>query len=332
VIDETRENALGYLRQAQDAVSLGGNIFEAGLLAMDDAPRLERFFLEQLRVVPQLDGLYFGDQTGNFIFTKRGPSESPSGFMTKLIDAEAADEERVSVIIRDRFLNETSRERLPKDAYDPRARPWYEKAVTRSGEIWTAPYIFFTSQQPGLTVARGIWQTATPGIGVVGADIELSALSDFLRSQRIGSHGAAFIIDRAGSVIAHPNDEPLATSGDDAALRLKTIREMDPLTAKAGARLAAQVPDLSQLMESHYDKFEHDGRRFISMFTPLLDQGDNHWLIGVYAPEDELVEKIREGQRESVFLGVAVSSLVITAAALIGFISFRPARRNPHEF
>ena len=64
---------------------------------------------------------------------------------------------------------------------------------------------------------------------------------------------------------------------------------------------------------------------------PLLNQGDNHWLIGVYTPEDELIEKIREGQRESVFLGIAMSSVVITAAALIILIGFRPGSRAQHQ-
>ena len=37
VVDETRENAAGYLRQAQDAVILARNLFEAKLLPSDDA-------------------------------------------------------------------------------------------------------------------------------------------------------------------------------------------------------------------------------------------------------------------------------------------------------
>ena len=46
--------------------------------------------------------------------------------------------------------------------------------------------------------------------------------------------------------------------------------------------------------------------------------------MGVYAPEDEMAQTIREGQRESIFLGVAMSLLTITAAVLIGLIVLRP--------
>lgn len=46
--------------------------------------------------------------------------------------------------------------------------------------------------------------------------------------------------------------------------------------------------------------------------------------MGVYAPEDEMARTIREGQRESIFLGVAMSLLVITGAVLIGLMVLRP--------
>jgi hypothetical protein len=51
--------------------------------------------------------------------------------------------------------------------------------------------------------------------------------------------------------------------------------------------------------------------------------------MGVYAREDELATRLREGQRESVFLGVAMSLLVVTATVLIALITLRPGRRTP---
>ncbi len=330
VIDETRENASGYLRRAQDSVALASNVFEAGLLAMDEPGRLERYFVEQLRVVPQIDGLYFADQLGNFVFCKRD-GDDKLGFMTKIILADAPPEQRVTLITRDQHLDEISRTYNPDDTFDARARPWYTRAMEKNGEIWTQPYIFFTSREPGVTVARSVWKAGNPTIGVVGADVELSALSEFLETQRIGVSGAAFIVDREGNVVAHPQDAWLKPYEEGEALRLKKIDEMGAVTAQAGAHLAKTFPDLQGLQDSHYDKFELNDRLYLSMFVPLLAHGDKRWLMGVYAPEDELALKIREGQRESIFLGVVVSLLVITAAFLIGLITLRPINRLQQE-
>lgn len=331
VIDETRENAVGFLRQAQDSVALARNVFEAGLLVIEDTSRLERYFLEQLRVVPQIDGLYFADQRGNFVFSKRGDGETGTGFLTKIINADADPDQRITFIRRDPHLAEVARWKAADDSYDPRERPWYTRAVSQNAEIWTQPYIFFTSKRPGVTVATAVWKPGTANVGVVGADIELSALSEFLKTQRVGVSGAAFIVDRDGRVIAHPLDTRLSSFEDGEELRLKQLGEFDAVTAQAGSHLKERFPDLQGLKETYYAKFDLDGRLFLSMFVPLLENDQNRWLMGVYAPEDELAQKIREGQRESIFLGVAMSALVITAAVLIGLLTLRPINRLQRE-
>jgi len=324
VVDETRENAAAYLQQAQDSVALAAGIFEATLISGNAPQQLERYFIEQLRVIPQLDAMYFGDTAGNFVFSKRGSRESPSGFFTKIIQNALPEKDRVTLVNRDACLVELSRETDPKDSYDPRVRPWFELAKGADKEVWTAPYIFYTSQLPGLTVARAVRDDDGRLLGVIGADIELSALSEFLTKQRVGSSGAAFIIYSNGDVLAHPYADELSQRDNESNLRLKQLVELDPVTAQAGARLKERFPDLVALNYKHLDTFEVGEERYLSMFVPLLNRGNKQWTMGVYAPEDEIARTIRQGQRESIFLGVAMSLLVITGAVLIGMLLIRP--------
>ena len=324
VVDETRENAAGYLRQAQDSVSLAAGVFEAGLLSLEEPELLERYFLEQLRVIPQIDALYFGDPQGNFLFSKRQNEESQKGFFSKIIQASLAPAERVTLVKRTLCLDETSRETDPADSYDPRLRPWFDLAEGVDGEVWTDPYIFYTSQLPGLTVARAVRDPNGKLLGVIGADIELSALSKFLTTQRVGTSGAAFIVYSNGDVLAHPHATELAQRDGESKLRLKSLAELDDVTARAGARLKEKFPNLVTLSHKHFDTFQVGEQRYLSMFVPLLNRGKNQWVMGIYAPEDEMATTIREGQRESIFLGVAMSLLTITAAIVVGLIVLRP--------
>jgi diguanylate cyclase (GGDEF)-like protein len=107
-------------------------------------------------------------------------------------------------------------------------------------------------------------------------------------------------------------------------LRLQQLAEVDPIAAFAGDRLSAEIGRLSDLSEAAYDRFDLGAQRYLSMFVPLMEHGPEPWLMGVYAPEDELARKIRDGQRESIFLGVAVSLLVVTAAIMVGMVLLRP--------
>ena len=326
VVDETRENAASYLRQAQDSVLLTAGVMEAGLISIDEPETLERYFLEQLRIIPQIDALYFGDDTGRFVFSKRSADSPESLYLSKIIRPSLAPEQRVTLIRRGHGLDETSRRNDPDDTFDPRLRPWFNMARGEKREIWTDPYIFYTSQRPGLTVAAAIRGADARILGVVGADIELSALTDFLRRQRIGATGAAFIVHSNGDVLAHPDATGLAQRDESGTVRLKRLADFDRVTALAGARLDAHHPDLSALQHTYHDRFVVGEQRYLSMFMPLLSQGDQQWVMGVYALEDELAQRIRNAQRESVFLGVAVSMLVITAAILVGLIALRPVR------
>ena len=56
--------------------------------------------------------------------------------------------------------------------YDPRSRDWYKAAMVASGQIKTAPYLFFSSGKVGSTIAN----RASTGGAVVGADIRLETL------------------------------------------------------------------------------------------------------------------------------------------------------------
>ena len=326
VVDETRENAAGFLRQAQDSVSLAVGVFEAGLVSGATPDRLERYFLEQLRVLPHIDALYFGDTDGNFIFSKRDTAQDPNGYLSKLIRTDLPGSDRVVFITRDARLSEVARRSDPADSYDPRKRPWYGLARETDHEIWTDPYIFYTSQQPGLTVARAAHDAGSSLLGVIGADLQLSALSEFLTTQQVGKSGAAFIVHSNGDILAHPNAGELIQPGGQDKPRLRKLEELDPITARAGRRLQESFPDLVALNRTHLDSFEVEGRRYLSMFVPLLAHGENQWVMGVYAPEDELAHTIREGQRESISLGVAMSLLTITAVLLFALLVARPIR------
>ena len=323
VVDETRENAAGYLKRAEDSVMLATGIIESGLFPTTEPARLDRYFLQQLQVIPQIDAIFFGDDNGQFVFSKK--LSGGERFVSKLILPSQAANERVRLIKRDRQLVEQENRLDPNDRFDPRQRPWYSLALSNGDStVWTDPYIFYTSQQPGLTVARAVRDDAGRPLGVVGADVELSAISDFLKTQRVGSSGAAFVIYGNGDVLAHPSHGDLAETNTDGQLRLLKLADVDPIAAYAGERLQRKLDDLASLDEAHYDRFDLGKERYLAMFVPLVAHGSQPWLMGVYAPEDELARKIREGQRESIVLGVAVSLLVVTAAVMVGMVLLRP--------
>ena len=77
--------------------------------------------------------------------------------------------------------------------YDPRTRPWYTQAVEPSArrlapgaELWTDPYFFFSTGEPGITASLS-FASRNSIDHVVAFDVELADLSAFTRSLRV--HG-----------------------------------------------------------------------------------------------------------------------------------------------
>ena len=111
---------------------------------------LERYFHDQLAVYPQFAGIYLGEPNGDFFDVRRDATHGAGGVRTKIsVHTNGAKETRLTW--RDKTNRIVDRQIVYDDTYDPRKRPWYLKAAEEKRIVWTDPYIFFTSQKPGIS-------------------------------------------------------------------------------------------------------------------------------------------------------------------------------------
>ena len=144
--------------------------------------------------------------------------------------------------------------------YDPRSRPWYIAARDQSGLSISDAYIFYSTGQPGLTLSHRISTDAGASIGVVGVDISLGALSEFLARQRIGKNGIAFIVDSKGGLVGYPKiDSIVAQKGSE--LIIKKAADIDD------QRVVQAVTLRDQGAGDRFIAELENGTNFIS-FTP----------------------------------------------------------------
>jgi methyl-accepting chemotaxis protein len=91
--------------------------------------------------------------------------------------------------------------------YDCRKRSWYTDAVKAGKLIYTAPYVDAITKKTVLSIAVPIYDENRTLLGVVGGDINLDTLSQFVVQQKILGFGAGLLTNREGLVLVHSKPE-----------------------------------------------------------------------------------------------------------------------------
>ena len=321
ISDFTLEQSYNHLEKAKSAVTLtkqllNANVVNASTISINS---LERYFFDQLLIHTHLAGIYVATPDGSFYYVSRNEEKTEGGFRTKII-MHGEMGRQVILIWRDSSFNEIGREFTPEDTYDPRKRPWYKQAVETGVIGWTAPYIFYTSKQPGVTVSGpSYWDDGTIK-GIVGVDIDLNELSSFIGRLRVGKTGQAFIFNEKEDVIASKNlSEHIVQDEKTTSLRLPKIKELhNPVVDAAMAKMRTvnnSKETIDKDNSSLFISFEAKGKDYVAMFTPFSASGLN-WVIGMYIPDSDYLGRIRTNRYYNLIATVVLSLLV-------SFLTFR---------
>ena len=308
-----------FLEPAEVTLAVSRQLQQQGVFDNSAVPALERYFFEHLKASPELSGLYYGDKDGNFVFVNRSSSVQEADFRTKVIARENG-EGGAALVYRNAKFEKIAARFDESDVYDPRQRPWYKDAINEGKATWTDPYIFYSSQQPGITVAAPVANQDGSIEGVIGIDIEIAAISGFLSDLDVGETGAAIVLGANGNVIAHPDASKLKLPMPDgqSGLRFATIEEIDDPVARAAAKTLDSSPSGVDFTKDHFTHFEIDNRAYDAVFAPV-NFGNLGWTVAIYVPEDEILGEILSSRNRTIALAISVTAISI----LLGWIISR---------
>lgn len=93
---------------------------------------------------------------------------------------------------------------LPEN-FDPSSRPWYQDAVSKNAIIWTEPYVDEASKKLVISSAKPIYNSNKELIGVLGVDISLEQLTDYISKAKLGTSGYFILTDSEGNLLTNPD-------------------------------------------------------------------------------------------------------------------------------
>ncbi len=283
-----------------------------------------------------LTSLYVGYGNGDFFMLHRfhNAAEGVSFnappqavYMVQSIERNG-EQGRGNFIFFDAALKRLRSDDLPDYAmaYDPRTRGWYQAAQASAGQIKTPPYVFFTSQKVGTTIAN----RANNADAVVAADILLETLDQSLARQKVTPGSHVVLANREGLAIA---DENMAQAIKSSATPdgKPALPRLTDLGIPVLARLAELLPTLDDASTGRDLALTVDGAGWHASLRPVQMEGAKPLYLITAIPDAELMVAAERLMRHAALATVLVILLAIPITWLLARAISGPLRQLAHE-
>ncbi len=306
-----------------------GTAMAVSLLPEEQIFTLEtiRLFARRLSDTDKLFALYYGDYQGNFVLVfslgEAGP-QAGAAYHAWIVQRPTPSDFRQTVIMLDAEYEILSVDRRQHNGYDPRTRPWFHAAMTSDGTVQTSPYVYFETNDIGITIAT---RTAS-GKGVVGGDLTLRTLSQALEIRRASENALAVVFDESTAVLAAANIDHVLNvqrSGDRPLVTQQTLASTGVPAHRALSRLYA-----SGNREGVHE-VEADGEAWVIWISPLsLDHGQKA-VMSLLSPADEVFAEVSTRMEISLVIAITGLGIGLLLAWVFANAVARPIRNLTDE-
>ena len=264
---------------------------------------------EENKMPNSIQYIMFGNEKGEFIGIEEQIEDEKIVFQIK----PQLNPERITYELDNQgeIIGEVSRR-----SYDPRIRPWY-KAAKQAGKLtWSEIYTSsYDKTSLRINPVMPIYDNNQALLGVLGIEMTLRQISDFLSRLNISPAGKAFIIENSGELVATSVNEILSISTPDGNQRLSASDSTDPAIEATMEKLFADSNMMQDMIGKKQFKLKIDGQTQFIQIKPIEDP-DLDWLILVVIPESDFMDDIYANLRVTMLLSLALLCVAIVVGIL----------------
>ncbi len=188
--------------------------------------------------------------------------------------------------------------------YDPRARPWFQRAREAGKTSWTEPYPMVSSRELSMTAVSPVYGEGKL-FAVTTANVTLGRLSAYLSRMETARSGIAAIADRDGHLLASSDFSSLVEASGS--------RRM---AAEGGGLAALTFRESSRLPTGSAFTLK-DGRfRYRAVVRDWTGPWELSWRVVVALPESMFYAPLEALDRKALIVLVVMLSLVLLIAFL----------------
>jgi PAS domain S-box-containing protein len=306
ITNRVEQHLNGYLSTPHQVNQINLRAYNLGLLNLNNFEQTGHYFWQQMRSF-NIGYNNFANTAGEFIGVERTDNDE------LLINEVSKKYTQGKLYVYTTNLQGDRTQRIAVKKYDPRTEAWYADAVKAKRPIWSQIYQWEDKPEIlSISASYPLYDKNNTLIGVMGIDLLLSQISNFLTSINAGNVGTIFIIERNGLLVASSNAEQPFTLIDQQAKRLSALKSRNLLINKVTKSLVAKFGELNNIHDpKEWELTLSDGSRQFALVTPWQDQFGLDWLIVVVIPESNFIGQIQANTRTTILLCGLASMVAI---------------------
>lgn len=300
-----------YLSIPHTVNQINADAISMGLLDVGDRQKVGKYFWKQMQAY-NLSYIGIGLTTGEGVGAARY-----DGTNVTIDEWNAETANNGSTYATDNQGNRT--EIINTYDWNNSAENWYTEPLKAGKPIWSRIFIWDDANSPYITASAGrpIYDAQNQLLGMIGADIHLLKLSDFLRRLDIGKNSQVFIIERNGLLIANSSTAKPYTVEKSETTRLLAVDSPDQNLQGISKSIQQTFNGFQSITEPQKLQLNWSGNSHYVHILPWRDEYGLDWLVVVCVPENAFMAQINANTRTTTLL--CLGALVL--AIIIGYFT-----------
>ncbi len=304
ICDRIEQHLDSYLTTPKQINQINLDAIELDLLDLSDFQTTGKYFWKQMQVF-NIGYNNFANSKGEFIGVERLDNGN-------LLINEVSEEEGISrlhVYTTDKQGNRRHLQEIKN--YDPRQEAWYADAVKVGKPVWSQIYQWEDKPEVlSISSSYPVYDENRQLIGVIGVDLILSQIGNFLSELKTRESGKTFILERSGLIVASSSESPY-TIINGQPKRISGLDSQDSVIRLTTQYLIKHFGTLRFVVGKKQINFTVDGIDYFVQIKNWQDDLGLDWLIVAVIPEGEFMEQINANTRTTIILCI-IAFLVAT--------------------
>ena len=197
--------------------------------------------------------------------------------------------------------------------FDPRQRGWYQSAAAVGEPVWSEIYPGALESSLGISAAQAVYKQRSSLQGVLGTDLLLTQVSDFLQSLQVSQSGQIYIIERSGLMVATSNKDGLfkTEANNENPKRINALDSPNQVVAEGTQYLLSRFGEFSQITEDFDTRLTIDREQYFLKVIPFQDADGLNWIAVISVPESGFLAEINANTRTTILLCLAALGLAM---------------------